>query len=51
MKTYDDEFQYKLKWEEDLAELEIKYRDRLLEPRLGDNPFNLERKKEMIEKE
>lgn len=48
MKNYDEEFQYKLKEQLYFTELDAKYRDRLIEPKLGDDPLFIKRKTEMI---
>jgi hypothetical protein len=51
MKNYDEEFQLKLKEQEEFNELDAKYRERLIEPRLGDDPQYIKRKSEMILRE
>lgn len=48
MKTYDEEFQLKLKEQQYFNELDAKYRDRLIEPRLGDDTQYIKKKLEMI---
>jgi hypothetical protein len=48
MKNYDEEFQMKLKEQEEFNELDAKYRDRLIEPRLGDDIQYIKKKSEMI---
>lgn len=51
MKNYDEEFQLKLKEQEEFNELDAKYRDRLIEPRLGDDIQYIKKKTDMIIKE
>lgn len=51
MKTYDEQYQQKLKEQQIYNQLDAKYRDRLIEPRLGDDPSYITRKTEMIVKQ